>query len=43
MMTDFLSEKPDSHTADADSIQRMDQLRAALVTDLPMPRATGRW
>ena len=34
MMTDFESETPEVRAADADSIQRMDQLRAALVADL---------
>jgi hypothetical protein len=33
MVTDFLSEKPEFPTADADSIERMVQLRAALVVD----------
>jgi hypothetical protein len=34
MTTYFLSEEPDSDTADADSVQRMDRLRAALVADM---------
>ena len=34
MMTDFESENPEVRAADADSIQRMDRLRAALVADM---------
>ncbi len=34
MVTDFRSEKPEFPTVDADSIERMVQLRAALVADM---------
>jgi hypothetical protein len=34
MVTDFRSEKPEFPTADADSVERMVQLRAALVADM---------
>jgi hypothetical protein len=34
MMTDFESETPEVCAADADSVQRMDRLRAALVADM---------
>jgi hypothetical protein len=33
-MTDFVSETPEARAEDADSVQRMDRLRAALVADM---------